>query len=53
MRANKKENIDLHKYLDEWSFALGDKTSTMWGSTKLSIKFLPIANNEETKSAAP
>ena len=32
LKAYNSNTIDLRRYLEEWSFRLGDKTSTMWGA---------------------
>lgn len=52
MKDYTENEIDLRKYLDNWSFSLGDKTSTMWGNLSILTPFSPINQIEESKSEA-
>ena len=42
LKAYTSTKIDLRRYLEDWPFHLGDKTSTMWGAISLEIPFKPL-----------
>lgn len=35
LKAYKSTTIDLRRYLEDWDFELGEKTSTNWGAISL------------------
>ena len=53
MRAHCSTTIDLRRYLEEWDFALGQVTKSMWGPISLSTPFTPLEGAVEESKMAP